>query len=142
MIRGITWTHIQSVWNHSDPSKVPYLFRKPVTGQKLFLLFLTANQLQIHYFFFIHLDRTGEKFLHVLTSRSPISKNRALVLFMHKSEFWTPRRVFNLLHSMGFPIQAQGSEVRTPTEHDFQGPKWLLEQSLHSVLFSPITSIH
>ena len=36
----------------------------------------------------------------------------------------------------------QGSEVRTPTEHDFQGPKWLLEQSLHSALFSPITSIH
>ena len=31
MIRGITWTHIQSVWNHSGP-----LFRKPVTGQELF----------------------------------------------------------------------------------------------------------
>ena len=24
MIRGITWTHIQSVWNHSGPSEVPY----------------------------------------------------------------------------------------------------------------------
>jgi hypothetical protein len=31
MISGITWTHIQSVWNHSGP-----LFRKPVTGQELF----------------------------------------------------------------------------------------------------------
>ena len=24
MIRGIPWTHIQLVWNHSDPSEVPY----------------------------------------------------------------------------------------------------------------------
>ena len=24
MIRGITWTHIQSIWNHSGPSEVPY----------------------------------------------------------------------------------------------------------------------
>ena len=24
MIRGITWTHIQSVWNHSGPSEEPY----------------------------------------------------------------------------------------------------------------------
>ena len=30
MIRGITWTHIQSVWNHSGPSEVP-LFRKPIS---------------------------------------------------------------------------------------------------------------
>ena len=36
MIRGITCTHIQSVWNHSGPSEVP-LFRKPGTGQEFFL---------------------------------------------------------------------------------------------------------
>ena len=24
MIRGITWTHIQSIWNHSGPSEVPF----------------------------------------------------------------------------------------------------------------------
>ena len=36
MIREITWTHIQSVWNHSGPSEVPSLFRKPVAGQELF----------------------------------------------------------------------------------------------------------
>ena len=35
MIRGIPWTHIQSVWNHSGPSEVPYS-AKPVTGQELF----------------------------------------------------------------------------------------------------------
>ena len=34
MIRGITGTHIQSVWNHSGPSEVPY------SGQKLFCCFL------------------------------------------------------------------------------------------------------
>ena len=42
MIRGITLTHIQSVWNHSDPSISP-LFCKPVIGQELFLLFVTTN---------------------------------------------------------------------------------------------------
>ncbi len=36
MIRGITWTHIQSVWNHSGPSEPGPLFRKPGTGQELF----------------------------------------------------------------------------------------------------------
>ena len=41
MIRGITWNHIQSVWNHSGPFRGP-LFRKPVTGQELFLLFLAV----------------------------------------------------------------------------------------------------
>ena len=33
--------NVQSVWNHSGPSKV----RKPVIGQELFLLFLIANRL-------------------------------------------------------------------------------------------------
>ena len=31
-------TQLESVWNHSGPSKVP-LFHKPVTGQVLFLPF-------------------------------------------------------------------------------------------------------
>ena len=35
MISGITWTHIQSVWNHSGSSEGPYS-TKPVTGQELF----------------------------------------------------------------------------------------------------------
>ena len=36
MIRGmgITWTHIQSVWNHSGPSEGPYSANQ--TGQELF----------------------------------------------------------------------------------------------------------
>ena len=41
MIRGITWTDTQSVWNHSGPSDVPYS-AKPVTGQELFLLFAVS----------------------------------------------------------------------------------------------------
>ena len=40
MISRITWTHMQSVWNHSGPSEVPYVFRKQVTGQELFSCFL------------------------------------------------------------------------------------------------------
>ena len=43
------WTYIQSVWNHSGLSGVPYLFRKPVTGQGLFCCFLqqTGSSLTI-----------------------------------------------------------------------------------------------
>ena len=33
-MRGITWTHKQSVWNHSGPSEVPYS-SKPVTKADL-----------------------------------------------------------------------------------------------------------
>ena len=39
-------THLESVWNHSGPSEVPYLLKIPITGQELFLPFLRANQLQ------------------------------------------------------------------------------------------------
>ena len=41
MIRGITWTHTISL--ESFRSFRGPLFRKPVTGQELFLLFLTAK---------------------------------------------------------------------------------------------------
>ena len=37
MIMGITWTHLDSVWNPSGPSEVP-LLHKPVTGQELFFV--------------------------------------------------------------------------------------------------------
>ena len=75
MVRGITWTHIQSVWNHLGPVSCKPVHRGAfcqfpfrwiyychsnkstreesgkthlcaVTGQGLFLLFLTANRLQ------------------------------------------------------------------------------------------------
>ena len=36
MILGITWTHLESVWNPSRPSEVPLVLHKPVTGQELF----------------------------------------------------------------------------------------------------------
>ena len=35
MIMGLTWTHLESLWNPSGPSEVPLLY-KPVTGQELF----------------------------------------------------------------------------------------------------------
>ena len=37
--------YVQSVWNHSGPSEVPYSANQYITGQELFLLFLTANRL-------------------------------------------------------------------------------------------------
>ena len=47
MARGITWTHIQSVWNHSGPSKVPY----------------SSNQYLVRNFFFCFLQKTGSSWL-------------------------------------------------------------------------------
>ena len=49
MIRGIIWTHIQSAWNHSGPSEVPYVFRKPVTGDELFFCFLQQTGSKNYY---------------------------------------------------------------------------------------------
>ena len=45
MIRGITWTHIQSVWNHSGPSEVPY----------------SAKQSLVRNFFCCFLQQTGSR---------------------------------------------------------------------------------
>ena len=49
MIRGITWTHIQSAWNHSGPSEVPQVFCKPVTGHELFFCFLQQTGSKNYY---------------------------------------------------------------------------------------------
>ena len=38
MIMGITWAHLESVWNPSGPLEVP-LLHKPVTGQELSFAF-------------------------------------------------------------------------------------------------------
>ena len=41
MMKGVTQTHLESIWNHSEPSEVTYsqicLFHKPVTDRELFL---------------------------------------------------------------------------------------------------------
>ena len=37
MIKGVTHAHLGPIWYHSEPSDVPYLFPKPVTGHEPFL---------------------------------------------------------------------------------------------------------
>ena len=40
MTRGITWTHIQSVWNHSGPPEVPYYILQNSNWSGTFCCFL------------------------------------------------------------------------------------------------------
>ena len=47
MIKGITWTHIQSVWNYSGPSEVPY-FPNQLLVMNFFVVFYNKPALK-HY---------------------------------------------------------------------------------------------
>ena len=65
MIMGITWTHLESVWNPSGPSEVPLLL-KPVTGQELFFTVSYSKlALDIHYKLFAR--RFPGMYFHLIT---------------------------------------------------------------------------
>ena len=52
MIRGITWTHIQSVLNHSGPSEVPYSAKQELV-RNFFCCFLHLTSSSTYIFKFL-----------------------------------------------------------------------------------------
>ena len=48
MIMAVTYTHLESVWNPSGPSEVPYLLLKLVTSQELFFVVSYIKPALVH----------------------------------------------------------------------------------------------
>ena len=69
LIRGITWTHMNLVWNHSDPSEDPFSWKS---------MPYSANQSLARNFFLCFLQQTGSWNLisdHQIRNASLISKH-------------------------------------------------------------------
>ena len=88
MISGITWTHIQSFWNHSGPLEVPYSANSnwsgiffPVSYSKLALAWFRTHNLSPWFSKFHRKIRPQPIFCKFISNLQQQSSKSAIILY-------------------------------------------------------------